>query len=183
MMSLCEQRMTTGKVKTDDIWSKTCSNLTSFTTKRSHLQLNLVLCGDSSCWPRPLNLLFVGVVRSNYITATNRNNHERPGTLSFGTYLRICKGTRKQYHHLIKYLHHDTRVTPHCINHHSAFIKSTVTTDHVMWHLLNVTCYCFLAVAMFTWNTKPLETQKQQERDDATAGFPPCEAATSCCNV
>jgi hypothetical protein len=64
------------------------------------------------------------------------------------------------------------------------FIKSTVTTDHVMWYLLNEMCYCFPAVAMFTWNTKPLETeQQQQERDDATAGFPPCVAATSCCNV
>jgi hypothetical protein len=28
MMSLYKQRKTTGKVKTDDIWSKTCSNIT-----------------------------------------------------------------------------------------------------------------------------------------------------------
>lgn len=36
---------------------------------------------------------------------------------------------------------------------------------------------------MFAWSSKPLEMVWQQERDDATAGFPPCEAATSCCSV
>jgi hypothetical protein len=40
--------MTTGKVNLDEIWRKTCSRGTSFTTKptRSHQELNLILCDE-----------------------------------------------------------------------------------------------------------------------------------------